>query len=109
MQAEHTSVNPTLYSPVDCVAHQSPMSMEFSRQESWSGLPFLSLGDLSDPGMEPGSLMSLALAGRFFTTSTTQEDARILILRIFGHVPFCSKRDFTVVIKAMTLPWWLSG
>ena len=78
--------------------------MEFSRQEYWSGLPFLLLGDLSDPEMEPASLMSLALSGRFFTTSTTREDAHILILRTFGHVPFCSKRDFAVVIKAMTLP-----
>ena len=42
--------------------------MGFSRQESWSGLPFPSLGDLLDPGIEPTSLMSLALAGGFFTT-----------------------------------------
>jgi len=35
------------------VAHQAPLSMGFSRQEYWSGLPFLSLGDLSDPGIEP--------------------------------------------------------
>ena len=37
---------------VDC---QAPLSMEFSRQEYWSGLPFPSLGDLPDPGIEPGS------------------------------------------------------
>ena len=37
------------------VAHQAPLSMEFSRQEYWSGLPFSSPGDLSDPGIEPGS------------------------------------------------------
>ena len=37
------------------VAHQAPLSMEFSRQEYWSGLPFPSPGDLSDPGIEPGS------------------------------------------------------
>ena len=37
------------------VAYQSPPSMEFSRQEYWSGLPFPSPGDLPDPGMEPGS------------------------------------------------------
>ena len=35
------------------VAHQAPLSMGFSRQESWSGLPFPSSGDLSDPGIEP--------------------------------------------------------
>ena len=37
------------------VAHQSPLSMEFSRQEYWSGLPFPSPGDLPDPETEPGS------------------------------------------------------
>ena len=37
------------------VAHQAPPSMGFSRQEYWSGLPFLSPGDLPDPGIEPRS------------------------------------------------------
>ena len=37
------------------VAHQSPLSMGFPQQEYWSGLPFPSLGDLSDPGSEPVS------------------------------------------------------
>ena len=37
------------------VAHQAPLSMGFSRQEYWSGLPFPSPGDLADPGIEPGS------------------------------------------------------
>ena len=37
------------------VAHQAPLSMGFSRQEYWSGLPFPSPGDLPDPGIEPGS------------------------------------------------------
>ena len=36
-------------------AYQSPLSMAFSRQKYWSGLPFLSPGDLPDPGIEPGS------------------------------------------------------
>ena len=45
----------------------------FSRQEYWSGLPCPPPRDLPDPGMEPISLMSLALAGRFFTTSATWE------------------------------------
>ena len=47
------------------IARQAPPSMEFSRQEYWSGLPFPSPRDLPDPGME---LTSLALAGRFLTT-----------------------------------------
>ena len=50
------------------VAHQVPLSMEFSRQEYWSGLPFPTPGDLSDLGIEPRSPVSLALTGRFFTT-----------------------------------------
>ena len=55
------------------VAHtvQAPLSMGFSRQEYWSGLPGPPPGDLSDPGIEPVSLTSPALAGRFFTTSAT--------------------------------------
>ena len=51
------------------VAHQAPLSMGFSRQEHWSGLPLPSPGDLSNPGIEPMSLMSPALAVRLFTTS----------------------------------------
>ena len=43
-------------------------SMESPRQEYWNGLPFPSLGDLPDPGMEPAYLTSPALAGRFVTT-----------------------------------------
>ena len=50
------------------VACQAPLSMEFSRQEYWSRLLFPPPGDLPDPGIEPGSLGSPALAGRFFTT-----------------------------------------
>ena len=37
------------------VAHQAPLSMGFSRQEYWSGLPFPSPGDLPNPGIKPGS------------------------------------------------------
>ena len=55
------------------VASQAPLSMEFSRQEYWSGLPRPPPEDLSDPGIEPKSLMSPALAGGFFPTSTTWE------------------------------------
>ena len=50
------------------VAHKAPLSMEFSRQEYWSRLPFPSPVDLPDPGIESASLVSPALAGRFFTT-----------------------------------------
>ena len=45
---------PTLCNPWT-IAYQAPWSMEFSRQEYWSGLPFLSPGDLPNPRIEPGS------------------------------------------------------
>ena len=50
------------------VACQAPLSMGFSRQEYWNGLPFLPPGDLPNPGIEPESFESPALAGSFFTT-----------------------------------------
>ena len=50
------------------VASQASLSMEFSKQEYWSGLPCPSPEDLQDLGIEPVSLMSLALAGGLFTT-----------------------------------------
>ena len=55
------------------VAYQAPLSMGFSRQEYWSRLPFPPPGDLPNPGIEPTFLMSLVLAGGFFTTSATWE------------------------------------
>ena len=55
------------------VALQAPLSMEFSRQEYWSGQPFPSPGALPDPGIEPASLISPASAGRLFTPSATWE------------------------------------
>ena len=54
---------PTFFDPMNCVACQA-LSMEFSRQEYWTGLPFPSPGDLPDPGIEP---TSASLAGEFFT------------------------------------------
>ena len=48
------------------LAHQAPLSMEFSRQEYWSGVPFPPPEGLSDPGMEPVSSACPALADRFF-------------------------------------------
>ena len=69
-------------SPLSCVwlfavpwtvASQAPLSMEFSRQEYWSGLPWPPPGDLPNPGIGPSSLVSPALPGRFFTTSAPWE------------------------------------
>ena len=50
------------------VIHRAPLSMKFSTQEYWSGLPFPSPGDLPDPGIKPTFLVSPALASDFFTT-----------------------------------------
>ena len=58
------------------VAHQAPLSMAFSRQEYWSGLPRPPPRDLPNPGMEPASLASPALARGFVTTSATWEAPR---------------------------------
>ena len=55
------------------VAYKVPLCMGFSRQEYWSRLPCLPLGDLPDPGMEPESSVSPALAGMFVTTSAAWE------------------------------------
>ena len=69
------------------VALQAPLSMGFSRQEYWSGFPCPPSGNLPDPGIEPmslDSLMSPAVAGRFFTTSTTQEAQKCITkLKLF--------------------------
>ena len=50
-----THLCPTLCDPIDYIACQAPLSMEFSTQEYWSGLPFPSPGDLPNPGIEPWS------------------------------------------------------
>ena len=51
------------------LAHKAPLSMGFSIQEYWNGLPCPPPGDLPDPGIEPMSFMSLALSGGLFNTS----------------------------------------
>ena len=66
------------------VACQAPLSMVFSRQEHWSGLPCPPPGDLPDPGIEPVSLMSLALTGGLCTTGTTWEALNIVGITIIG-------------------------
>ena len=54
-------------------AYQAPLSIRFSRQEYWTGLPCSPPEDLPDSGIEPSSLISPALAGGSFTTRTTWE------------------------------------
>ena len=59
---------PIYCDPMDC----NPLNfcVEFSRQKYWGGLPFPTLGDLPNPGIEPMTLNPPALAGRFFTTDS---------------------------------------
>ena len=56
-----------------CLIQAPPLSLGFSRQEYWSGLPLFPPGDLPDSGIEPVSLMFSELANGFFTTSATRE------------------------------------
>ena len=70
MYAKSPQSCPTFCNPMD----QVPLSMGFSRQEYWmEWVAGPSSRDLPDPGIEPASLMSPAVAGEFFTTSTTWE------------------------------------
>ena len=62
-----------LFATLWTIARQVPLSMGLPRPEYRSGSPCPPPGDLSDPGIEPESQMSPALAGRFFTTITTWE------------------------------------
>ena len=81
------------------VARQAPLSMGFSRQEYWSGLPCPSPGDLPDPGIEPMALTSPELAGGFFTTSATWEAP------ILGHAShFICLTPLSYPHQPVTLP-----
>ena len=65
------------------VARQAPLSLGFPRQEYWSGLPFLSPGDLPDPRVEP---VPPALAGKFFTTEPLRSPKdELLTVRVLIH------------------------
>ena len=68
-----------LFATLWTIAQQAPLSMGFSRQEYWSVLPCPPPGDLPNGGTEPASLMSPALAVRFFTASATWEAHRCAI------------------------------
>ena len=71
MRAQLLQARPSLGDPMDC-ARQAPLSVEFSKQEYWSGLQWPP-GALPNPEIKSASLKSPALAGRFFTTRVTWE------------------------------------
>ena len=82
------------------VAHQAPLSREFSRQEYWSGLSVSTPGDLPDPGMEPTSLASSALAGGFFTTALPGKPHKCICLApSYQNITVLGYRDFKEMIK----------
>ena len=81
------------------VARQAPPSMGFSRQEYWSGLPFPSPGDLPDPGIEPVSPESSALAGGFFTTEPPGKPCIVLEQQKRRHLLFSF-----VPLRSCTVP-----
>ena len=68
-----------------CDPCRAPLSMEFSRQEYWSGLPFPPPGGVADPGVETVSLVSPALAGGFFTAAPPGNP------QLLGTVTFCKQ------------------
>ena len=74
------------------IAHQVPQSLGFFTQEQWSGLPFPTPGDLLNPGIEPRSLVSPALVGRFFTTAPPRKpllicNSRKILMPALSQVP----------------------
>ena len=69
-----------LFATSGTAACQTPLPVGFCGQECWSGLLHPSPGDLLDTGIEPESLVSPALAGRFFTISTTNTFKLFLII-----------------------------
>ena len=77
------------------VARQAPLSMGFSRQERWSGLPFPSPGDLPNPEIELRSLKSPALAGEFFISAIWEaQEARHTALLDLATCSLKATSDF---------------
>ena len=75
-----------LFTPPWTVAHQAPLSMGFSRQNYWSGLPCPPPGDLPNPGIKLASVIFPALAGGFLITANTTWESQLLLQS--GHLLF---------------------
>ena len=91
----------TLCNSMDYKAHQSPLSMEFSRQEHWNGLPFPSPGDLPDPGIKPRSPVLQADSlpseppGKLFPTAAKIKNHKECIICFKLLLQFNSLTKFT--------------
>ena len=94
----------TLCNPMDCVAHQAPLPMGFSRQEYWGGLSCPPPGDIPDQGIKLASLTSPALAGRFFTTRATWEGP----WEIINHCYYCFEPlSFGAICYTAIYNWYM--
>ena len=98
------------------IAHQAPPSVEFSRQEYWSGLPFPSPGDLPDPGIEPRPLTLQADALTSAPPGKQKDLEQILnyFLRfsVFLNNFILKTKEFcgqSLEILLYRGPWWLRG
>ena len=95
-----------LFDTLWAIDHQAPLSMGFSRHEYWSGLACPPPEDLPGTGIEPGSLMSPALAGGFFTTSATWKATYIYYTYIM-HITICVRRIYIYTFfLEYSLPFW---
>ena len=96
---------PTLSEAMTLCSSLGPSLHGISRQESWSGLPFPSRGDLLDPGIEPTSLTPLALEGWFFTPEPLGKEPQPFP----SHVPWgcCGSRGRNRTRSPSV--WFLTG
>ena len=86
---------PTLCNPMDC-SPQASLSMRFSRQESWSGLPFPSPRDLPAPGIKPVSPVPPALTGGFLCIS---------FLKINSYLLEADRHLVKITVSGKASPW----
>ena len=75
---------PMLCDPMEYIACQASLSMGFPRQEHCSGLPFPPPGDSPNPGIEPASLASPALAARLFITEPPGNNTIVVVVLTFN-------------------------
>ena len=85
------------------VDHEAPLSKVFPRQKYWSGLPFLTPGDLLDPGIKPVSLVFPALVGGFFTTEPPGKPSEIYNIYIISCTFFFFKSTLFCLLTSLCI------